>query len=182
MDRPWMILRNSQFKALSLPNTGMAVTLDLNPTDNLHPPRKQAVGQRLALLARKKVYGEQLVASGPLYGSMKVEGAKIRVSFTETGGGLTLGGPPLPYRKPKEDPSTEKALLGFQVCAADGVWTPASAEISGQSVVVWNDSVSHPLHVSYAWGNYPKANLYNKEDLPAAPFRTDDLPDFLKGK
>ena len=182
VDRPWMTLRNSQFKALSLPNTGMAVTVDLNPTDNLHPPRKQAVGERLALLARNSVYGEDLVASGPVFQSMKIEGSKIRVTFSDTGGGLVLGGPPPSYRKPNEDPSSEKSLLGFQICGADGVWGPATAEIDGKSVLVSSDAVPHPVQASYAHANYPKANLYNKEGLPAAPFRTDDLPDFLKSK
>src|SRR5690606_11344626 len=133
-------------------------------------------------LARKSAYSENLVASGPVYQSMSVEGAKIRVKFTETGGGLTLGGPPASYVSPKNDVSGEKTLLGFQVAAADGIWVEASAEINGDSVLVWSESVLHPVHVSYAWANYPRVNLYNKEGLPAVPFRSDDLPDFLKTK
>jgi len=180
--RAWATLRNSQFKALSVPNTAMAVTLDLNPTDNLHPPRKESVGRRLALLAKKLVYGENLVAMGPVFKSMKVEGDKIRVEFSDCGQGLAIGGPPSPYLSTKNDFSNEKTVLGFQLSGADGVWHPAVAEIQGGSVLVWSDAVKDPKNVSYAWDNYPRVNLYNKEGLPAAPFRSDDLPAFLQAK
>jgi sialate O-acetylesterase len=180
-DRAWARLRNSQLKALDVPHTGMAVALDLNPTNNLHPPDKSEVGRRLALLARKLAYGEDLVASGPLFRSMNIEGNKIRLSFSETGGGLVLGGPPPAYHPKEEDAGAGQKLLGFEVAGSDGVFAPADAEIEGNTVVVWSDTVARPVHAAYAWAARPRANLYNKEGLPASPFRTDDAPD-LGGK
>jgi sialate O-acetylesterase len=180
VNRPWQELRNSQFKSLAVPNTGMTVALDLNPTNNLHPPNKEEVGRRLSLLARRLAYGETLVASGPLYRSMKVEGDKIRLTFTETGGGLALGGPPPAYRPPEVNPAAETELLGFQIGPANGVCVPAQAKIDGNTVLVWSDAVPQPATVTYAWDARPQANLYNKEGLPASPFRTDDAPVFTK--
>ena len=179
-DRAWPRLRNSQLKTLAVPNTGMAVALDLNPTDNLHPPHKEAVGQRLALLARKIAYGEKIVASGPLYKAHRIEGGKVRIAFTETGGGLTAGEPPPLYRRATATAGRNGKLLGFEISGENGAFAPANAEIDGDTVVVWSETVARPVHVAYAWAAYPGANLYNKEGLPASPFRTDDLPKYSK--
>lgn len=181
-DRAWTVLRNAQLKALSVPNTGMAVALDLNPTDNLHPPDKSEVGRRLALLARRLAYSEKLVASGPVFQSMKIEGPKVRLAFSEIGGGLVLGGPPPAYQVKGKDHAPEKELVGFEVAGADGKFAAATAKIDGATVVVSSETVTAPTNVRYAWANHPQANLYNKEGLPAAPFATDDLPEFLKAK
>ena len=173
-DRAWARLRQSQLKTLSAPNTGMAVTLDLNPTDNLHPPNKTAVGQRLALLARKIAYGENLLASGPRYDSMTVQGNKIRLRFSEVGGGLMIGEPPADYRPAEEESEAKAELLGFEVAGSDGQFVPAHGQIENDTVLIWSDQVPQPVSARYAWANRPLANLYNKEGLPASPFRTDE--------
>jgi len=172
----WPWLRQAQFKALSVPNTGLAVALDLNPTDNLHPNDKSEVGRRLALQARAVAYGEKGVFSGPLFTSIKVEGATVRVSFKETGSGLTLGGPPAAYKLKVPDPTLETTLQGFEVAGADGAFVIADASIDGDTVLVSSATVLQPVHVRYAWAAWPKANLYNKEGLPASPFTTGESP------
>ncbi|MES2003325.1 MAG: sialate O-acetylesterase [Bacteroidota bacterium] len=157
----WAILRESQLKTLSVPNTAMAVAIDLGEWNDIHPLNKKDVGERLALAARKLVYGESnLVASGPLYQSATVEGNKIRILFNNTGSGLiTKDGEPLAY---------------FAVAGADKKFVWAKAVIENNTVLAWSDEITQPLYVRYAWADNPDgANLYNKEGLPASPFRTD---------
>jgi sialate O-acetylesterase len=164
-------IRAVQEACLSLPNTGMAVTIDIGDTKDIHPKNKQDVGKRLALVALAKVYGQKVVCAGPMYGSMAVEGAKVRVKFKELGGGLVAKA-----AAEANAPADAKAgeVLGFMVAGEDKKFVPAQAKIDGDSVVVWSEAVAKPVAVRYAWEADPKVNLYNKEGLPAAPFRTDD--------
>ena len=166
---PW--LREAVAGALTLPNTGMAVATDLGLPDELYPPDKLDVGRRLALLARRRVYGEEVVDSGPVFESMHGEGAKIRVKFKVIGSTLTLG--LSPFQPEDASPMTVAHLTGFAVSGKDGKWFPAKGAIDSDTVLLSSDAVPHPVAVRYNWGGFPKGNLYNKEGLPAAPFRTD---------
>ena len=156
----WAELREAQLMALDLPNTGMAVTIDIGEAEDIHPKNKQDVGKRLALAARKLAYGEkELVYSGPIYKSMEIKGNRIVLSFDHVGGGLMTAG---------ED------LTGFSIAGDDKKFHWAKVRITGDLVEVWNEEVKKPVAVRYAWANNPKCNLYNKEGLPASPFRTDN--------
>jgi sialate O-acetylesterase len=155
----WAELREAQTYALSLPNTGMAVTTDIGDAKDIHPKNKQDVGKRLATIALEKTYRKMKVGSGPLYRSMKVSGPRIILSFTETGTGLTAKG---------------GKLSGFEVAGADKVFHPATAVIKGSTVVVFSTAVSNPVAVRYGWAdNAGSINLINKEGFPGSPFRTD---------
>jgi len=157
----WATLRNQQLKTLSVPNTAMVVTIGLGEKNDIHPLRKKEVGQRLALTAEKLAYNEKkLVASGPIYQSMKVKGNTIELNFSDCGSGLTT--------------NDCKELKHFAIAGADKKYLWAKAEIKGNKIVVWNDAVSKPAVVRYAWADNPAgANLYNKEGLPASPFTTE---------
>jgi sialate O-acetylesterase len=155
----WAVLRESQLKSLSVPNTGMAITIDLGEWNDIHPDNKKDVGERLALVARKVAYGENLVYSGPVYQSSSINGNKITISFTHIGGGLVT--------------NDDEELREFAVAGADKKFVWAKAEIQGDKIVVWSDEVPNPLYVRYAWADNPDVNLYNKEGLPAVPFRMD---------
>lgn len=157
----WAGLRESQLKTLSVPNTGMAVAIDLGEWNDIHPDNKKDVGERLALAALKLAYKENIVYSGPVYESSAIEGKQIVISFTHTGSGLMTND--------GEQPSS------FAIAGADKKFVWASAKIEGNKVIVWNDTVSEPKYVRYAWADNPlDPNLYNKEGLPASPFRTDN--------
>ena len=156
----WAELREAQTKALSLPNTGMAVIIDIGNADDIHPKNKQDVGKRLALNAQKLVYGENIPHSGPMYQSMLIEGEKIILNFNFTFDGLKTKG--------------EKKLKGFAIAGADKKFYWADAEIKGNQVIVSSPKVRQPVAVRYAWASNPVCNLYNSADLPASPFRTDD--------
>jgi sialate O-acetylesterase len=157
----WALLREAQLKSLSLPKTGMAVTIDIGEWNDIHPLNKKDVGKRLALAARKTAYGdEQAVSSGPLYQSMKIEGNKIIISFSNTGSGLIA--------------KNGKELKCFAITGSNRQFMWAKAKIQDDKVVVWNDKIQKPTAVRYAWADNPiGANLYNREGLPASPFRTD---------
>jgi sialate O-acetylesterase len=156
----WAELCEAQRMTLdSAPNTGMAVTVDVGDVQDIHPKNKQEVGRRLALWALAKVYGKDIVYSGPLYKSMAVEGDKIRVQFEHVGGGLTT--------------SNGKPLSEFTVAGADEKFVHATAAIEGQSIVVHSDAVPQPVAVRFAWRDTAQPNLVNKEGVPAGPFRTD---------
>ena len=170
-DKGWPWLREAQLLTLKVPHTGMAITIDVGNPNDVHPADKVDVGQRLALAARKLVYGENVVGSGPLFQDFKVEGGKIRLRFTETGGGLTPG--QQPWCAPGVKPFPADKVIGFFVAGEDKKWVEAEAQIEGASVVVSNSSVAMPVAVRYGWANSPRCNLYNKEGLPASPFRTD---------
>jgi sialate O-acetylesterase len=158
----WAMLQEAQLKTLSVSNTAMAVAIDIGEWNDIHPLNKKDVGRRLALAAENRAYGEMnLVYSGPIYKSMKVEGNKIILSFTNTGRGLVA----------KSD-----ALKYFSVAGADRKFVWAEAKIKSNKVVVWSNEVASPVAVRYAWADNPAgANLFNKEGLPASPFRTDSF-------
>lgn len=166
----WSWLRESQRLTLALPNTGMAVIIDMGDAEQIHPTNKLDVGNRLALVARDKVYGEKVVSSGPLYKSMKVDGNKIIITFDEVNKGLIAGN----FSPDKTDTGTD--LKGFGIASSDGKFVWANATINGNTVVVWSDQVASPAAVRYDWADNPPGNLYNKDGLPAAPFRTDNWP------
>jgi sialate O-acetylesterase len=152
-------IREAQFLTLSKSkNTAMAVTTDVGNANDIHPKQKQPVGHRLALAARAMVYGEKIEYSGPLYESMKAEGGSAVISFSHVGGGLVAEG---------------GDLKGFTIAGADGNFVPAKAEINGANIVVSSEGVAEPKAVRYGWANVPDVNLFNKEGLPASPFRTD---------
>jgi len=169
----WPWLREGQLKALDLPNTGTGSAIDVGDAKTIHPLDKLDVGHRLALAARAVAYGEKdLVYSGPTYDSMKVEGNKIRLTFKNRGGGLIMGTPPPSSGNPNPQPPTE--LKGFGIAGADQKFVWATATIDGDTVVVSSDQVAAPAAVRYDWADNPPGNLYNKANLPANPFRTDD--------
>ena len=157
----WAELREAQSMTLSLANTGQAVIIDVGDAKDIHPKNKQDVGHRLALAAQHVAYAKNLVYSGPVYDKVQVEASAARVKFKHVGGGLVATGGP---------------LKGFAVAGDDHKFFAAEARIDGDSVVVRCDQVEKPTAVRYAWANNPAANLFNKEGLPASPFRTDDWP------
>jgi sialate O-acetylesterase len=169
----WCYVREGQLKTLALPNTAMAVAIDIGDPFDLHPPDKQDVGQRLALAARQVAYDEKIVGMGPIYDSMTVNGSKITLSFKNCGSGLEIGVSPYVPAK-GEAPKKLDKLSSFGIAGEDQKFYPADAVIEGDKVIVSSDKVPHPVAVRYGFTNSPLCNLYNKEGLPAAPFRTDD--------
>jgi sialate O-acetylesterase len=166
----WARLRESQLRTLSLPNTGMAVTIDIGEWNDIHPLDKKDVGWRLSLAAQRVAYGDtQVVSSGPLYQSMSIQGNRILLRFLDTGAGLIAKG--------------GGELRSFAIAGADRHFVWAKAAIEGNGLAVWSDSVSNPVAVRYSWADDPEgANLYNKDGLPASPFRTDDWPPEIQGQ
>jgi sialate O-acetylesterase len=158
----WALLREAQLKTLSLPNTGMVVTIDIGEWNDIHPLNKKDVGKRLALAAQKVAYGdEKIIHSGPIYHSMKIVGNKIIISFSDTSGGLIAKG--------------GRELRYFAIAGADKQFVWAKAKIKDGKLVIWNNKIQKPQVVRYAWADNPEgANLYNREGLPASPFRTDE--------
>lgn len=155
----WAELREAQlWTALNVPNCGIAVITDIGDTHDIHPRNKQDVGKRLALEALAKTYGKQLVHQGPLYKGMKVEGNAIHLEFDHVGGGLECRG---------------DKLAGFAIAGADGKFVHAQARIDGATVVLTADGITQPTAARYGWANNPPATLFNKDGLPASPFRTD---------
>ena len=159
----WAELREAQLLTTkTCPNTGMAVITDVGDPTNIHPTRKEPVGGRLALAARKIAYGESIVYSGPIYKGMKVSGGSITLYFDHVGGGLV---------------AKDGDLKGFTIAGTDTKFVNATASIvGGNKVVVSSPSVPNPTAVRYGWANCPVVNLWNKDGLPASPFRTDDFP------
>jgi sialate O-acetylesterase len=152
-------VRESQLQSLAVPNTAMAVLIDIGDAKNVHPHNKQDVGKRLSLAARAIAYGEKIEYSGPIYDSMSVEGNSIRVRFKHVDGGLKAKG---------------EKLTAFAIAGDEKQFAYADARIDGDSVVVSSPEVSSPKAVRYGCADNPPANLYNAADLPASPFRTDD--------
>jgi sialate O-acetylesterase len=167
-DSSWAELREAQAMTLSLPNTGMAVTIDIGEAGDIHPKNKQEVGRRLALAAGNLVYGWKDEYSGPMYASLIIKGNAAHVGFTHTGGGLVAAGSGKPQ--------------GFAIAGTDGRFFWADAAVEGDTVVLTSEKVPQPVAVRYAWGDSPPNNLYNAAGLPAAPFRTDDWPGATAGK
>jgi len=172
----WAKIREAQTQALDIPHTGMAVAIDLadahNPRD-IHPRNKQDVGGRLAQWALHQTYDKKdLVPTGPLYKSHKIKGNAIHLSFDHVGKGLMVG------KKTKLEPTAEVKdgkLEHFSIAGADKKWVWAEATIDGETVVVHSADVPKPVAVRYGFTMNPaKANLYNKDGIPASPFRTDN--------
>jgi len=170
-EKDWTKLREAQLQMLSLTNTGLAVTIDIGESGDIHPKNKQDIGMRLARWALAGPYGKEIEASGPIYRSSRVEGDKMRLSFDHAKSGLMLGAKngldPV-----KADP--ESKLKWITVAGEDRVFKPAEAVFEGNELVVSSKEVPSPVAVRYAFVQDPAgANLYNTEGLPAAPFRTD---------
>jgi len=161
-DSWWAELREAQLlTAKTVPNTGLAVTIDVGESGNLHPPHKAEIGERLARWALGTTYKMPLEYSGPLYDSMRVEGKGIRIRFQHMGNALKVHG---------------DTLQGFIIAGSDKKFHHAQARIDGNTVVVSSPEVDAPVAVRYAWEDSPPCNLFNSEELPASPFRTDDWP------
>ena len=172
-DFGWPGLREAQHRTLSLPNTGEAVIIDVGQSNDIHPRDKMDVGHRLALYALKVTYNKDIVYCGPTYKSIKVEGNKAILSFDNIGGGLAiLAHPSTQPGVPEAAP--DKELRSFSIAGEDKVFHWATAKIEGNTVIVHSEKVAKPVAVRYGWANNPDCNLYNKEGLPASPFRTDD--------
>jgi sialate O-acetylesterase len=159
-DCSWAELREAQLMTLSTPKTGMAVSIDIGDPEDIHPLNKKDVGIRLGLAAQAVAYGERVEYSGPLYDSVKIKGRKALIKFTHAKGLRADGG----------------ALKGFAIAGPDRKFVFARAEVQGNKVVVWSESVESPAAVRYGWDFAPECNLYNAAGLPASPFRTDDWP------
>jgi sialate O-acetylesterase len=167
VESAWAELRDAQFQTVTrVPDTGLAVTIDVGDPNDVHPHRKLEVGERLALWALGTTYKKSIVYSGPLYGSMKVEGREARIHFTHVGAGLE---------------ARSGDLQGFAVAGADRKFYWATARIEGDAVIVSSPEVASPVAVRYAWADNPRCNLFNKDGLPASPFRTDDWPGITGG-
>jgi sialate O-acetylesterase len=155
----WPVLREAQAEALTEPETGMVVTLDVGDRDDIHPKNKQEVGRRLALLARARTYGERdLAAEGPRLARIELSGREVRVRFSNAHGLRSSDGGP---------------VRGFALASSDGQFHAATAQLAGEELWLESGAVREPRAVRYAWADDPDANLENAAGLPAAPFRTD---------
>ncbi len=165
----WAELREAQTKTLSLPNTGMALAIDIGEAGDIHPRNKQDVGKRLALNAYKIAYGKDVVHAGPMYKEVVFTDGKAMIEFSETGSGLKVK-------------NRYGYLNGFTLAGADRKFHWAKAElVDYNTVVVYSDDVQNPVAVRYGWANNPDdLNLYNMEGFPANPFRTDNWPGITK--
>jgi sialate O-acetylesterase len=155
----WAELREAQFQTLELPATAMVVTTDLGDANDIHPARKQPVAERLWLAARHTVFGEAIIASGPVFSSLQIEGKQLRVHFEHLGSGL--------YSK-------DGALRGFAIAGSDGKYHNAHAQLEGNTVLLWSNKVTKPVSVRFGWADFTDANLYNSAHLPAVPFRAGE--------
>jgi len=140
------------------PNTAMVVITDVGDATDIHPKQKEPVGARLALAARAIAYGEKIEYSGPVFDALKIDGERAVLSFKHLGSGLL---------------AKDGDLQGFTIAGANKKFVAAKAEIKGDTVVVSSEEVRVPVAVRYGWENVPHVNLFNKEGLPASPFRTD---------
>lgn len=156
----WAFQREAQARVLTLPNTGMAVTIDIGDPKDIHPQNKQEVGRRLALQARRHAYGERVEADGPVFAAARPEGAALRVTFAR---------PPAL----RLEPAGADGRVAFEVAGEDRVFVPAEAVLDGRTLLVSAPGVPRPVAVRYAWRNSPAARLFSASGLPAAPFRSD---------
>lgn len=159
VQKGWALIRESQYMiSRDVINCGLAAATDIGDAADIHPQNKQEVGRRLALIALAKTYGQQVVCSGPVYKSMQIKGNTIVLTFNDVGGGLVAKG---------------EKLLGFAIAGNDRNFVYADATIAGDTVTVSAPGVTSPSIVYYGWANNPVCNLFNKEGLPAIPFRTE---------
>ncbi|MCD7937083.1 MAG: sialate O-acetylesterase, partial [Tannerellaceae bacterium] len=162
----WAFLREAQTCALSLPHTGMATAIDIGMAHDIHPKNKKEVGRRLYLQAAEKVYGDSICASGPVFEKMEIENNLLYITFRHAAGLHTKGDP---------------EVKGFYIAGKDAVFYPADqAIIQGNQVILSSGQVPVPVAVRYAWASNPACNLYNQQDLPAIPFRTDSWERILQ--
>jgi sialate O-acetylesterase len=155
----WAALREAQWQVTQVvPNVGLAVITDVGEENDIHPKKKQPVGERLAAAARKIAYGENVAGSGPSLKSVKLGDGKAIVSFDNVDKGLDVRG---------------DKLTGFALAGADRKFYFADATVSGATVVISSPKVASPAYVRFGWANFPVVNLFNKDGLPAVPFRTD---------
>lgn len=181
-DQTWPLLREAQEQAFALPNTGEAILIDVGESGDIHPRNKKDPGERLARIALARDYGQKIPYAGPMYDSLKIEGAQAVVRFKNAETGLVAHPLPETYAvetlKNKTAPlvrnSPASELEGFAICGEDKKWFWANAKIAGDTVIVTSDQVPAPVAVRYAWADNPTCNLYNGADLPASPFRTDN--------
>lgn len=152
------LIREAQAEVLALPKTGVATAVDIGLSDDIHPPYKKAVGQRLAGLALKNVHGQDLQPESPAFSTFQIEGDKVRISLKNAEG-----------LHPRE--GTE--VTGFAITDSSGRWQWAQARVDGSDVVVWADGLTQPTAVHYGWANFPVLSLVNSAGLPLRPFRTD---------
>lgn len=169
----WGTIREAQSDMLAVPKTGLAVTTDIGHPGNIHPANKYDVGRRLALWALAKDYGKDIVYSGPLFESARREGGRAIVTFSHTGSGLMAARKPTPHGP--EAPEPVDKVEGFAIRGeGEKKWHWADAKIDGNKVVLTSLEVPKPVAVRYLFmTNTSKGTLYNKEGLPACPFRTD---------
>ena len=155
----WAELRNIQQEIYqTVPNTGMAVAIDVGEWNDIHPLNKKEVGKRLSLQARSLAYGEKIICDGPVYQSNTMDGNRVILSFKSGTDQL----------KPVDK------FKGFAIAGTDGIFKTAQAVINENHVIVWSDDIDQPAKVRYAWADNPEgANLYNQEGLPASPFQCD---------
>lgn len=158
----WAELREAQTQTLKLPNTGMCVTTDIGDPNDIHPKNKQDVGKRLAAIALKNVYKQNIVCAGPTFKSMNIQGNKIVISFENIGSGLST-------------PDKYGYLKGFEIAGEDKVFYFAKAQIENDKVVIYSEKVQNPVAIHYGWADdASENNLFNKEGFPANSFRTDN--------
>ncbi|MFT3824901.1 MAG: sialate O-acetylesterase [Chitinophagaceae bacterium] len=159
----WAVVREAELNCSKNKNNGLVTTIDVGEANDIHPKNKKPVGERMALQALKVAYGQKIIADGPVYQQMKIEGNKIRLSFA-AGSGLAIG-------------NGETSLKGFAIAGNDKQFVWANAKIENNTIVVWSDAIKDPVAVRYAWADNPGAvNLFNQAGIPASPFRTDKWP------
>ena len=157
-ENSWAYFREAQARTLSVPNTGMAVTIDIGEANDIHPKNKQDVGRRLAQLALGDVYKTKLSGRSPMFREQAIQGREVRLKFNHAEGGLV---------------AREGEITGFVIAGADRKWLPATARMAGDEVILSSADIAAPVAVRYAWADNPKCNLYNRAGLPLSPFRTD---------
>jgi sialate O-acetylesterase len=155
----WVTVREAMLKSLTVPNTGMAITVDIGEARDIHPKNKQDVGLRLALWALGTTYKKDIVYSGPIAKSHAVKNGRVAIEFDHAGKGLKTNG--------------DGEVKGFVIAGKDRKFVTANAKIENGTVTVWSDKVKNPVAVRYAWAANPVCNLVNSANLPASPFRTD---------
>jgi len=157
----WAELREAQTQTLYLTNTGMCVTTDIGNPKNIHPTNKQDVGKRLSAIALHDIYNKNIVSGGPTFKSMEIKDNQVIVTFDNVGGGLVT-------------PDKYGYVKGFEIAGVDKVFYYAKAYINNNKVIVFNENVKSPVAIHFGWADDASdSNLYNKEEFPASPFRTD---------